>query len=313
MSTPIGFYTVYDGKSLTLATSTAASSLELANPYWGDGSEHINVTGFLGNATGINGIYSEGYSASLGLGTPLPVAYGGKFIARGAPYNDYLGSAILFFSEEGEEDPENFYQTWQLRTGLRIAGDGNSITYGGGIAAYSNTWVCPENVTDCTTVMRKPWNVPWSSGKYTYNPGDKISKFIVSGDTNGGYLLSAGGAVEIETYGGDAGQEGHLTIDESAIDLRIGSAGIGINDEAITLSRATMMPYLVVGQNFDEDVYFSASNQSTYISRKLILQDPTAIPLSSDSAGISGQIAIDSNYFYYHNGSKWRRTALSEW
>jgi hypothetical protein len=36
-------------------------------------------------------------------------------------------------------------------------------------------------------------------------------------------------------------------------------------------------------------------------------------PATSDSAGSNGQIAIDSNYFYYHNGSKWRRTALSEW
>jgi hypothetical protein len=312
MSTPIGFYSVYDGKGLTLATSTAASSLELANPYWGDGLEHINVTSFLGNATGINGIYLQGYSASLGLGTPLPVAYGGKFISRGAPNYDYIGSAILLSSEEGEQDPENIYQRWQLNTGLRIAGNG-SITYGGGIAAYSNTWVCPEGVTDCTTVMRKPWNVPWSSGKYTYNPGDKISKFIVSGDTNGGYLLSAGGAVKIETYGGDDGQAGHLIIDGNAIDLRIGSAAIGINDEIITLNRATTMPYLVVGQSFDEDVYFSATNQNTYISRKLILQDPTAIPLSSNSAGTSGQIAYDNNYHYRHNGTNWTRTAMSSW
>ena len=37
------------------------------------------------------------------------------------------------------------------------------------------------------------------------------------------------------------------------------------------------------------------------------------IPLTSSSNGLSGQIAIDSNYFYSHNGVKWRRTALSEW
>ena len=36
-------------------------------------------------------------------------------------------------------------------------------------------------------------------------------------------------------------------------------------------------------------------------------------PVASDSAGTNGQIAIDSNYFYYHNGLKWRRTALAEW
>lgn len=37
------------------------------------------------------------------------------------------------------------------------------------------------------------------------------------------------------------------------------------------------------------------------------------VPLTSSSNGFSGQIAIDSNYFYSHNGIKWRRTALSEW
>lgn len=37
------------------------------------------------------------------------------------------------------------------------------------------------------------------------------------------------------------------------------------------------------------------------------------IPSSSSSFGVSGQIATDSNYFYSHNGIKWRRTALAEW
>jgi hypothetical protein len=36
-------------------------------------------------------------------------------------------------------------------------------------------------------------------------------------------------------------------------------------------------------------------------------------PATPNTAGSNGQIATDSNYFYSHNGSKWRRTALSEW
>lgn len=37
------------------------------------------------------------------------------------------------------------------------------------------------------------------------------------------------------------------------------------------------------------------------------------IPTSSSSAGISGQISFDDNYFYRHNGKNWTRTAMSTW
>lgn len=50
----------------------------------------------------------------------------------------------------------------------------------------------------------------------------------------------------------------------------------------------------------------------TYIRNRIILEN-SYTPSSSASFGVSGQIAIDSNYFYSHNGVKWRRTALSEW
>lgn len=46
---------------------------------------------------------------------------------------------------------------------------------------------------------------------------------------------------------------------------------------------------------------------------KDILLTSSYVPSSSVSFGVSGQIATDSNYFYSHNGIKWRRTALSEW
>lgn len=49
-----------------------------------------------------------------------------------------------------------------------------------------------------------------------------------------------------------------------------------------------------------------------FIKNKTILQN-SYIPSSSNSPGISGQIATDSNYFYSYDGSKWKRTALAEW
>ena len=36
-------------------------------------------------------------------------------------------------------------------------------------------------------------------------------------------------------------------------------------------------------------------------------------PATPNSAGSSAQIATDGKYFYSHDGSKWRRTALAEW
>jgi hypothetical protein len=47
-------------------------------------------------------------------------------------------------------------------------------------------------------------------------------------------------------------------------------------------------------------------------SNKFILQN-SYVPSTSTSPGTSGQIATDSNYFYSYDGSKWKRTALSEW
>jgi len=38
-----------------------------------------------------------------------------------------------------------------------------------------------------------------------------------------------------------------------------------------------------------------------------------SLPTNANSPGTSGQIATDSNYFYSYDGSKWKRTALSEW
>lgn len=49
----------------------------------------------------------------------------------------------------------------------------------------------------------------------------------------------------------------------------------------------------------------------TYIKNKVIIN--TSSPLSSNSAGTSGEIAFDNNYFYRHNGINWTRTAMSTW
>lgn len=50
-----------------------------------------------------------------------------------------------------------------------------------------------------------------------------------------------------------------------------------------------------------------------YIKHKLILGAHSNIPSTSNSFGISGEIAYDSNYHYRHNGTNWTRTAMSSW
>jgi len=54
-------------------------------------------------------------------------------------------------------------------------------------------------------------------------------------------------------------------------------------------------------------------SNGTFVKNKLMLHNTSSSPTSSSSAGTSGQMILDSNYLYYHNGSQWRRTALSEW
>lgn len=57
----------------------------------------------------------------------------------------------------------------------------------------------------------------------------------------------------------------------------------------------------------------SVSNNTFIVDFSGIILKSQYVPSSSTSVGYSGQIAMDSNYFYSHNGVKWRRTALSEW
>lgn len=64
-----------------------------------------------------------------------------------------------------------------------------------------------------------------------------------------------------------------------------------------------------------EKVHISKGNlkiDNTGFLNTLVLEN-NYIPVSSNSPGISGQIARDSNYFYFYDGRKWKRTALSEW
>jgi hypothetical protein len=67
-------------------------------------------------------------------------------------------------------------------------------------------------------------------------------------------------------------------------------------------------------------VYLDAINGINIVTGKLILKEKEIYanqvlnaPSSSDEIGESGQFSFDSNYFYSHNGIKWRRTALAEW
>jgi len=56
-----------------------------------------------------------------------------------------------------------------------------------------------------------------------------------------------------------------------------------------------------------------ANTATISLNANKIFLNAKNIPTNSNSIGESGQIAFDSNYLYYHNGIKWRRTALSEW
>lgn len=67
-------------------------------------------------------------------------------------------------------------------------------------------------------------------------------------------------------------------------------------------------------------IYLDATNGVKIVTGKLILKEKEVYanqvlnaPSSCDEIGESGQFSFDSNYFYSHNGIKWRRTALSEW
>lgn len=66
-------------------------------------------------------------------------------------------------------------------------------------------------------------------------------------------------------------------------------------------------------------IYLDAINGVNIVTGKLILKEKEVYanqvltaPSSSDTPGQSGQFSFDSNYFYSHNGIKWRRTALAE-
>ena len=67
-------------------------------------------------------------------------------------------------------------------------------------------------------------------------------------------------------------------------------------------------------------IYLDAINGVNIVTGKLTLKEKEVYanqvlnaPSSSYTPGQSGQFSFDSNYFYSHNGIKWRRTALSEW
>jgi hypothetical protein len=74
-------------------------------------------------------------------------------------------------------------------------------------------------------------------------------------------------------------------------------------------------------------IYLDASNGVRVVTGNLNVQTGSLIlkgkeiyanqvlnaPSFSNAPGESGQFSFDSNYFYSHNGVKWRRTALAEW
>jgi hypothetical protein len=71
--------------------------------------------------------------------------------------------------------------------------------------------------------------------------------------------------------------------------------------------------------NNSNTIYLDAINGLNIVTGKLILKEKEIYanqvlnaPVSSNSPGESGQFSFDSNYFYSHNGIKWRRTALAE-
>jgi hypothetical protein len=63
--------------------------------------------------------------------------------------------------------------------------------------------------------------------------------------------------------------------------------------------------------NQDIDGIKNFSSTPTVNGAKVVLFG--SLPTNPNSPGTSGQIATDSNYFYSYDGSKWKRTALSEW
>lgn len=72
--------------------------------------------------------------------------------------------------------------------------------------------------------------------------------------------------------------------------------------------------------NISNTIYLDALSGVNIVTGKLILKNKEIYanqilnaPSSSNDIGESGQFSFDSNYFYSHNGIKWRRTALSEW
>jgi len=69
----------------------------------------------------------------------------------------------------------------------------------------------------------------------------------------------------------------------------------------------------IIGDYIDRSKTSAGPHTLTLDFASGIVLRSQCIPLTSSSNGLSGQIAIDSNYFYSHNGVKWRRTALSEW
>jgi len=75
--------------------------------------------------------------------------------------------------------------------------------------------------------------------------------------------------------------------------------------------------YAPSGGVIASNLVYNTGNQTingtkTFTSIKFQLANEV-YPITSNSVGQSGQFIVDSNYIYYHNGIKWRRSALSEW
>ena len=87
--------------------------------------------------------------------------------------------------------------------------------------------------------------------------------------------------------------------------------GVSIQDEGSSLAQAKTLNFVGAGvsasvANAIATITIAGGGGGGNVSY-------VSVPTTPNSAGSNGQIATDSRYFYSHNGSKWRRTALAEW
>jgi hypothetical protein len=87
--------------------------------------------------------------------------------------------------------------------------------------------------------------------------------------------------------------------------------GVSIQDEGSNLAQAKTLNFVGAGvsasvANAIATITIAGGGGGGNVSY-------VSVPTTPTSAGSNGQIATDSRYFYSHDGSKWRRTALAEW